>query len=440
MTVSITANNRLFTRRTPHIAWIIVLFAVGQSAGCGGNAAPAATQAAVSVAATPSPLVETAAATAKVQSTLPPSWTPAPSLTSAFVPTGTPLAAPPAGLTGHLMVLSGEQITDDRFLPLVIMNPDGSNAQLLATDPNRGEYAILLPDGKHIIYTYLAGGTGSVLMRSINLNVSGAQEVSRVWGSAPPLAQMRMASVSSDGKLLAFAAQNILANEQYSAVYVVKLSTLYTAPDTPTVPATTKPPVPTKAGTRIANAPPTAVQGSLITPTITATPSLAEQYLTRVTPLNIGENNWPAISPDGKSVVFVTDTSKVGKDGIDLYLAPVAANSKPINLTNDAGAFTEGAPAWSPDSKQIAFMASAPNSQNNDIFLINADGSNRRTLVHIDNTNNFRPHWSLDGKYIGFTSDRSGKSEVYIIDISSGMTYQVTHNDVVNILSDWSKQ
>jgi len=61
-------------------------------------------------------------------------------------------------------------------------------------------------------------------------------------------------------------------------------------------------------------------------------------------------------------------------------------------------------------------------------------------LVHIDNTNNFRPHWSLDGKYIGFTSDRSGKSEVYIIDISSGMTYQVTHNDVVNILSDWSKQ
>ncbi len=459
----------------PKIYAIVSLGSILLLAGCGGGSPPAETPTAGTGAATVASVATTVApintkpavalrATGTVNLTpptdlptarpLPPTWTPQVAETVVSAPTGTFLPPPPAAaLKGHLVVLSGEQLTLDGFLPVIVMSPDGLNPQIatvqnnsgvvnltpsapngssLTVDPDRGEWAVLTPDGQHVIFTYLAGGTDSRLLRSVNRNGSGGRDISSIWGSFPPLANMGMSSLSASGRRLAFAAQNIIGNELYPAIYVVdmtRFNQLAGETDTPIPPTA----LPTKIPPKVTVVPPTARPPGTIQPTLT----LAERYLLRVTPLGIGANSWPAISPDGKTVVFVTDTTLVGSDGSDLYIAPVKADSKPTKLTNDGAELTEAAPDYSPDGKQIAFMVSPKDNRYTDIVLINADGSNRRTLIHADKTNNVRPHWSPDGKYLAFSSDRSGKWEVFIIDVESGATYQVTHNAVVNIVTDW---
>ncbi len=368
-----------------------------------------------------------------VRNTLPPSWTPLPTITSALLPTGTPLAAPPAGLKGHIIGLSGQPLTLEGFLPVVIMNPDGSDFKMVPTDPERAEYAILLPDGQHLVYTYNTSGTDSKLMRIANINGTQPREVKDSWGGLPALDKQRMITVSANGKFLAFAAQSIIENDPYSQVYVLDTSRLLGAETGDQPPATVAATaIPVKAATRSAVPTATPLPGPP-----TGTPSLADIYLMRVTPKNSGDNDWPAISSDGKSVAFVTDTTKLGKDGIDLYIAPVRKDSKSTNLTNDGAAFTEGAPSWSPDGKQIAFMAAPQGSQYNDIVLINADGSNRQTLVHTEKSSNIRPHWSPDGKYIAFSSNRGGVMDIYILEVATKTTYQVTHNGKTTIATSW---
>ncbi len=66
---------------------------------------------------------------------------------------------------------------------------------------------------------------------------------------------------------------------------------------------------------------------------------------------------------------------------------------------------------------------------------MNADGSNKRALVTGDNA--IRPAWSPDGQFIGFSSQLSGKWEVYVVEVASGALYQVTSTADTTILTDW---
>ncbi len=70
-------------------------------------------------------------------------------------------------------------------------------------------------------------------------------------------------------------------------------------------------------------------------------------------------------------------------------------------------------PAWSPDGQQIAFSterldrSEAPGGARNDLWVVNADGTNARVLVSCDvpcNTVN-SPAWSADGRKILFGQD-----------------------------------
>ncbi|MHB8628319.1 MAG: hypothetical protein ACYDBJ_15245 [Aggregatilineales bacterium] len=368
--------------------------------------------------------------------TLPPTWTPQASSTSALGVTGTPLGPPPAGLKGHLVVMSGQSITPDGFLPIEIMSPDGSNVQPIVQFPDRGEYGLILADGQHILYSYITAGTGSIIMRISNLNGSQPRDVSGGWGNFPALADQHAGSLSTNGQFLAFSAHNILQNELYSAIYVLNITPFLkgTVGATPTTGAITATPISARPGRpTFTPVPPTPTKAG----TLTATPSAADLYLVRVTPKGIGDNDWAAISPDGKNVAFVTDTSKVGVNGIDLYSAPVRPDSQPKQLTPDGATFYKSAPAWSPDGKQIAFTSAPLDNSSSNVEIIEANGANRRVLAHLDKTHNFRPHWSPDGKYLAFTSDRTGKDEVFILNMTSMTLYQVTHDANLNILTDW---
>ncbi|MCI0745221.1 MAG: hypothetical protein L0Y58_07440 [Verrucomicrobia subdivision 3 bacterium] len=65
-------------------------------------------------------------------------------------------------------------------------------------------------------------------------------------------------------------------------------------------------------------------------------------------------------------------------------------------------------PVWSPDGKQIAFW-SGIESQHGEIWVMDADGGNRRQLTEGPGQHNSdNPAWSPDGRHIIFETSRSG--------------------------------
>jgi Tol biopolymer transport system component len=65
-------------------------------------------------------------------------------------------------------------------------------------------------------------------------------------------------------------------------------------------------------------------------------------------------------------------------------------------------------------AKKIAFMSSKEG--NNEIYVMDADGSNQSNLTNNDGYDDF-PNWSPDGTKIAFASARDGNVEIYVMDV-----------------------
>jgi Tol biopolymer transport system component len=70
-----------------------------------------------------------------------------------------------------------------------------------------------------------------------------------------------------------------------------------------------------------------------------------------------------------------------------------------------------GEPSWSPDGRRVAFSATPPGGENNDIYVMRADGSGRHRLTATKAANEGQPSWSPNGRWISY----SGKKGIYLI-------------------------
>jgi len=112
------------------------------------------------------------------------------------------------------------------------------------------------------------------------------------------------------------------------------------------------------------------------------------------------ETTWSGVdvSPDGRTIVF----DMLG----DLYTVPIAGGEARA-LTSGISWDTE--PRFSPDGKTIAFISDRAGGDN--IWIMNADGSEPRAVSDEKKNLVHNPSWSPDGDYIvakkDFTSTRS---------------------------------
>lgn len=127
----------------------------------------------------------------------------------------------------------------------------------------------------------------------------------------------------------------------------------------------------------------------------------------------------PDYSPDGKSIVFVEN--KLGSTQLYLY----DRESRKERPLTQAPAFTRFSnPRFSPDGKLIA--VSAWMNGNRDIYLYDLDGKIVTQLTHDAAVDN-EPRWGQDGKYVYYTSDKSGISNIYRQSASSGPAEMITN-------------
>ena len=72
-------------------------------------------------------------------------------------------------------------------------------------------------------------------------------------------------------------------------------------------------------------------------------------------------------------------------------------------------------PDWSPDGKQIVFVSNRDGGKNN-LYIMNADGSNVRQLTHGPGTHG-NPAWSPQADVIAFEMEQNGVWRMYLINI-----------------------
>ena len=109
---------------------------------------------------------------------------------------------------------------------------------------------------------------------------------------------------------------------------------------------------------------------------------------------------YPSMSPDSKSLVF--ESTRTGTNQV--FIKTIGdEDSTTTQLTQSLhGAET---PVVSPDGTKIVF-AMYLEEGNNDVFVMNLDGSDLRQLTDGPGYDG-HPHWSADGSRIAFNSDRT---------------------------------
>ncbi|KPJ72752.1 hypothetical protein AMJ52_05340 [candidate division TA06 bacterium DG_78] len=98
--------------------------------------------------------------------------------------------------------------------------------------------------------------------------------------------------------------------------------------------------------------------------------------------LDVGiENQWPKFSPDGSKILFKPDLD-ADYDGHILVIDTSATTLVEIDTSNSV---RKGAD-WSPDGEKIVYSGDRGEDSYSDIYIVNADGTGRRTILSEGNT------------------------------------------------------
>ncbi len=131
-------------------------------------------------------------------------------------------------------------------------------------------------------------------------------------------------------------------------------------------------------------------------------------------------------APQGEEIVFVSNREPNADEFFNNDIFTVNATTGALRrLTATEG--VEYEPRWSPDGKRIAYRATKrgltdleTNMEDTHVWVMNADGSERREIgASVDNRQG-APVWSADGKALWFTVQEHGSNKLMAFQLALG--------------------
>jgi Tol biopolymer transport system component len=154
-----------------------------------------------------------------------------------------------------------------------------------------------------------------------------------------------------------------------------------------------------------------------------------KQRLTRLG----GGATFPDFSPDGSRIAF--NSRPAGAPGVDIYVMN-ADGSDLVRLTNAPG--PDRYPAWSPDGRKIVFESQRTGV--NQVWAMNADGSDQTQLTFDATQKDQTPEWSPDGTTIAYIVDTvaTGGGDIWLMNADGSGQHPLTNGPELEFGPVWS--
>jgi hypothetical protein len=149
----------------------------------------------------------------------------------------------------------------------------------------------------------------------------------------------------------------------------------------------------------------------------------------------------PALSPDGKQVLFLSERDEYS---VDVYLADAKTGAITRRLIQTAAdphfdslQFIGSSGAWDPAGKRV-ILATVSRGQPMLTIMQVETGHVERELVleELDEVHN--PAWSPDGRRVVFSAMRGGLSDLYVIELETSRVEALTTDSYTDLQPSWS--
>ena len=141
-----------------------------------------------------------------------------------------------------------------------------------------------------------------------------------------------------------------------------------------------------------------------------------------------GPASW---APSGNWITF--SGARKGERNVGIYVVrPNSTGLKRLTSRKWEAQY----PAWSPDGEKIAFASGR--DEDEEIYVMNADGTEQKRLTDIPGPDHWPPTWSPDNTRIAFTSDGTqDNSEIYVMNADGSGLTKLTDDPAYDTFPAW---